>query len=168
VPSSSIGIEEQRIEDSSVREENLSKDIHMNSSSIVTEEEKVEYSSNISPVASSVALEPEGSEAQVCVTVPENVSETLELPECPSVTEGENIEGLSEKGSIGSVVAVAPEESNGSKPEISDQMDASENKGMPVCSSATESENVEDSSEKGLLASPEAVDESKESQAEGV
>lgn len=128
MPSSSIGTGEEKVEDSSVREENLSEDIHMPSSSIATEEEKVEHS-NISPVASSVALEEsKGSEAQVCETVPENVSKTLDLPERPSATEGENIEGLSEKGPIGSLVAT--EKSNDSKPEMSDQMDASQTPGL--------------------------------------
>jgi hypothetical protein len=86
----------------------------------------------------------------------------LDLPARPSATEGENIEGLSEKGPIGSLVAT--EKSNDSKPEISDQMDASQTPG----SSATESENVEDLSEKGAVARSEAVDESNGSQAERV
>ncbi len=167
-------------------EENISENIDLPSSSIAIEETEVD-TSNLDPVDSSVALEDsKQSEAemdgqmnvsQVCGIVPENVSEEMDLLQCPSATKGENIEGLSEKGPVSSIVAM--EESDCSKPEMDDQMDASqvhtfeadkisENMDLPVSSSATEGENVEGLSEKGSVDSSKAVDESKGSEAEEV
>lgn len=162
----------------------MSENTDLPLSSIVTEEKEVD-TSNMGPVSSSVTLEDsKRSEAetddqmnvtQICGILPENVSEDMDLPQCLSATEVENIEGFSEKGPVGGIVAMQGSES--SKSEIDDQMDASqvhklvaddasEKVGLPVCSSATKSENVEGSSEKSAVDSSETVIESKGSEAE--
>jgi hypothetical protein len=162
----------------------MSENIDLPLSSIVREEKEGD-TSNMGPVSSSIALEDsKRSEAeaddqmnvtQICGIVPENISEDMDLPQCLSATEVENIEGFSEKGPVGSIVAM--QGSKSSKSEIDDQMDASEvhklvavdaseKVGLLVCSSATKSENVEDSSKKSAVDSSEAVNESKGSEAE--
>lgn len=111
---------------------------------------------------------------QVCGTAPVSISEDLELPQCSSGTAGKNIESSSEKGPVGSIVAI--EESIGSKPERDDQTDAFldhklvannvlESLDLPICPSATESEN-DGLSEMGSVDSSEAVNGSKGLEAE--
>lgn len=165
-------------------DENMSENTDPPLSCIVREEKEVD-ASNMGPVGSSVTLEDskrsdaetddQKNVTQICGIVPENISKDMDLPQCPSATEGENIDDLSEKGPVGSIVAI--QGSKSSKSEIDDQTDASqvhklvaddasEKVGLPVCSSATESENVEGSSEKSAVDSSEAVNESKGSEAE--
>lgn len=178
-----------------------SEDIHLPSSSKVSQEEKDE-DSDIAPAADQVPLEEskgseaqvekdedssdiapaadqgpveesKGYEAQVCGIVPGSISEHLDLPHSLSATGGENIEGFSKTGPSDSLVAI--EESNGSKQEMNSSLvgkilpdNVPENIDLPVCLSATESENVEDPSNKGPVDSSEAVDESKPTEVEGL
>jgi hypothetical protein len=160
--------------------ENISKDMDLPQCPVVREEKEVD-TSNMGPVGSSVALEDskrsdtetdgQVNVTQICGIVPENTSKDMDLPQCPV----ENIAGLSEKGPVGSIVAMQGSKSSNS--EIDDQTDASqvhelvaddasEKVGLPVCSSATKSENVEGSSEKSAVDSSESVNESKWSEAE--
>ncbi|XP_041000946.1 chromatin structure-remodeling complex protein SYD isoform X5 [Juglans microcarpa x Juglans regia] len=167
--------------------ENVSKNLGLSQSIAAAEGEDNEGLSEKGPIGSLVATEEtsdskpdavdEMDASPVDKTVSGNVLKNLGLSQSIAAAEGENNEGLSEKGPIGSLVAT--EETNDSKPDAVDEMDASPvhktvpdnvsaNMDLPVCSSAAESEKVENSSEKAPADSSEEVDKSKFSKADGV
>ena len=157
-------------------EENISENIDLPSSSIAIEETEVD-TSNLGPVGSSVALEDsKQSEAQMeaemnvsqdCGIVLENLSEDMDVLHCPSTTKGENIEGLSDKGPVNSIVAMG--ESNCSKPEMDDQMDAVDSSEAVDESKGSEAEvykKLDGLSDKGSICGSAPVVESKDSETE--
>ncbi|KAF5452399.1 hypothetical protein F2P56_027401 [Juglans regia] len=164
-------------------ERNISGNSDLPSSFLVTEGKEVD--TYLSPLGSSFAVEdskrskpPMDDQMNVplvCGTAPVSILEDMDLPQCSSATEGKNIESSSEKGPVGSIMAM--EESIGSKPERDDQTDAFldhelvagnvlESVDLPICPSATESENVDGLSEMGPVGSSEAVNVSKGLEAE--
>lgn len=157
-------------------EANISENVDLPSSSIAIEETEVD-TSNLGPVGCSVALEDlKQSEAQMdaemnvsqdCGIVPENLSEDMDVLHCPSTTKDENIEGLSEKGPDNSIVSMG--ESNCSKPEMDDQMDAVDSSEAVDESKGSEAEvykKLDGLSDKGSISGSAPVVESKDSETE--
>ncbi|XP_042967080.1 uncharacterized protein LOC122300466 isoform X2 [Carya illinoinensis] len=164
-------------------ERNVSGNSEMPSSLLVTEGKEVD--TYMSPLGSSFAVEDSKRSKPtmddqmnvplVCGTAPVSILEDMDLPQCSSATEGRNIESSSEKGPVGSIMAM--EQSVGSKPERDDQTDdfldhelvagnVLESVDLPICPSATESENVDGLLEMGPGGSSEAVNVSKGLEAE--
>ena len=149
-----------------------SENIDLPSSSIAIQEIEVD-TSNLGPIGSSVALEdskqPEAqmNVSQDCGIVPENLSEDTDVLHCPSTTKGENIEGLFEKGLVNSIVAIG--ESNCSKPEMDDQMDAVDSSEVVDESKGFDAEvykKLDGLSYKGSISGSALVVESKDSESE--
>ncbi|XP_041000945.1 chromatin structure-remodeling complex protein SYD isoform X4 [Juglans microcarpa x Juglans regia] len=188
--SRSVGVEESKLSEAVVCglvPENVSRNLDLPQSISAAEGENTEDLSEKGPIGSLVAtgekndskldMVDEMDASPVDETVPENVSKNLGLPQSIAAAEGEDNEGLSEKGPIGSLVAT--EETNDSKPDAVDEMDASpvdetvpenvsKNLGLSQSIAAAEGEDNEGLSEKGPIGSLVATEETSDSKPDAV
>ncbi|KAJ7955032.1 chromatin structure-remodeling complex protein SYD-like [Quillaja saponaria] len=152
----------------------------LSSSSIATEENKVEDSCEKDRVAASESLEESNGcqtdmmrgrvdAIEVCMSEPETVVQNIVLPVCSSASGAENVGIFLEDGPVGSSMAILDSDltagTNVTQDHCTTQGNASVNIDPLPCSSAAEGHIVESSSEKGLVGSLTVMQEPKEAEA---